>query len=289
MSLSSLFKERLPINRKEVYYTATVLPCIVCADGFAHIHRLWQLLGIEAPHVNTTTESANIQFLTEYNAKQSIYIDLDRERYPVEVVSGETPDVLILINGPTPLIVSIEAKMYDTVSTGDLLDQLRLQREKVLEPLASGIPEVRLVQVALLPAEMRITAEAIQPARLLHWEQIVKEFVDVTSASYFCGVLDLALKHYEDLRNVKLVFHANMEAMMTGEDILKGHDDGTLVFRTMGRKGGSTGSGLVQDLVSGGWRQRRYELSSRESPLANGNWFAIRDFVDRVRQINRPG
>jgi hypothetical protein len=49
MSLYSLFKDRLPINRKEVYYTATVLPCIVCADGFAHIHRLWQLLGIEAP------------------------------------------------------------------------------------------------------------------------------------------------------------------------------------------------------------------------------------------------
>jgi hypothetical protein len=40
MSLASLFEECLPINRKEVYYTATVLPRIVCADGFAHINRL---------------------------------------------------------------------------------------------------------------------------------------------------------------------------------------------------------------------------------------------------------
>ena len=33
MSLASLFKERLPINRKEVYDTATVLPCIVVSGG----------------------------------------------------------------------------------------------------------------------------------------------------------------------------------------------------------------------------------------------------------------
>ena len=286
MSLSSLFKECLPINRKEVYYTATVLPCIVCADGFAHIHRFWQLLGIEVPQVNAVSESANIQFLTEYNAKQSIYIDLDRARFPAEVISGETPDVLILINGPSPLMVSIEAKMYDTVNTGELLDQLRLQREKVLEPLASGIPKARLVQVALLPAGMRIKAEAIQPVRLLHWEQILKEFADVTSASYFCGVLCLALKHYEVLRNEKSIFHANMEAMMTGEDILKAYDDGTLPFWTMGRSGGDSGAGLEQDIASGGWRQRRYELS-REAP-PNRNWFAIKDFVARVRQSKRP-
>jgi hypothetical protein len=50
MSLACLFKKKLlPINRKEVYYTATVFPAIVCADGFKYIHRLWRLLGIDAP------------------------------------------------------------------------------------------------------------------------------------------------------------------------------------------------------------------------------------------------
>jgi hypothetical protein len=162
------------------------------------------------------------------------------------------------------------------------------KREKVLEPLAKGIPEAQLVQVALLPAGMHITAEAIRPARLLHWEQIVKEFADVASASYFCGVLDIALKHYEVLRNEKLVFHANMEAQMTGEDILKRYDNGTLEFRAMGRKGGSTGAGLARDLTLGGWRKRRYELRSQETPPAWRNRLAIEDFVARVRQINRP-
>jgi hypothetical protein len=55
----------------------------------------------------------------------------------------------------------------------------------------------------------------------------------------------------------------------------------------MGRSGGSTGAGLEQDLESGKWSKRRYELRSQETPLANGNWFAIKDFVARVRLINR--
>ncbi len=194
MSLQKLFKERLPINRKEVYYTSTVLPCIVCADGFAHIERLWELFGINvAQKVDATPGNANIQFLTEYNAKQSIYIDLDKARFPVTVETGETPDLLILINGPSPVIVGIEAKMYDAVSTGDLLDQLRAQRKNVLDLLAKGIPGARVVQVALLPKEMAISAEAIQSeAKLVYWEQIVEQFADVASASYFRGVLSLA-------------------------------------------------------------------------------------------------
>jgi hypothetical protein len=174
------------------------------------------------------------------------------------------------------------------VSTGDLLNQLRLQREKVLEPLASAIPGARFVQVALLPAGMDITTEVIHPARLLHWEQIVEEFADVASASYFCGVLDLALKHYDDLRNERWVIHVPMEAMRSGEDIsqgyddgIKGYDHGRLRFRTMGRAGGTKGAGLAQDLASGGWRQRRYELSTREAP-PNRHWFSISEFVDLV-------
>jgi hypothetical protein len=287
MSLASLFKERLPINRKEVYYTATVLPCIVCTDSFAHIGRFWQLLNVEVPPINVGSESANIQFLTEYNAKQSIYINPDKKRFPLEVKSGETPDVLILIDGPSPLVVSIEAKMYDTVNAGELRNQLRLQYENALKPLASGIPNARLVQVALLPGKMQITAEEIDPVRLLRWEDILEKFADVASASYFCDMLGLALKHYDVLRNEKVVFHANMEAMMTGEEILKGYEDGTSAFRTMGCSGGIQGKRLKWDIASGEWRHRCYELSSREMP-ANCNWFAIEEFFARIRQINLP-
>jgi len=59
-----------------------------------------------------------------------------------------------------------------------------------------------------------------------------------------------------------------MEAIRTGEDFLKGYGDGTkgyadgtLLFRTMGRKGGSKGKGLAQDLASGGGRRRHFPIS----------------------------
>ncbi len=231
-------------------------------------------------------DTANIQFLTEYNAKHSIYIELDKARFPVPVETGETPDLLILINGPSPVIVSIEAKMYDMVSTGDLLEQLRAQRENVLELLARGIPGARLEQVALVPSQMSINANEIgEKVRLVRWEQIVEGFADVASASYFCGVLDLALKNYKELHSKKLIFHANMQKKMTGDAILKGFGEETFVFRTMGRSGGSTGRVLADDLASGGWRQQLYELNSQETPT-NANWFTIEDFVARVRQTD---
>jgi hypothetical protein len=61
-------------------------------------------------------------------------------------------------------------------------------------------------------------------------------------------MLDLAVKHYVCLRNEKLVFHAHMEAMMTGEEIIERYDDGTLEFQTMGRSGGFNGTLLTATL-----------------------------------------
>jgi len=45
MDLAGLaeFDMRLPLNRKEVYFTATVLPAIICADGFEHFHLFLKL------------------------------------------------------------------------------------------------------------------------------------------------------------------------------------------------------------------------------------------------------
>ncbi len=38
--------DRLPLNRKERYYTGTVLPMIVCCDEFAHFGRFLRLCGV---------------------------------------------------------------------------------------------------------------------------------------------------------------------------------------------------------------------------------------------------
>jgi hypothetical protein len=44
MSVEAMIATGLPLNRKERYYTGTVLPLIICADDFAPFHRLTDLI-----------------------------------------------------------------------------------------------------------------------------------------------------------------------------------------------------------------------------------------------------
>ena len=70
--LLDLFDERLPINRKERYYTGTVLPMIVASDGFKHFGRFLALCGMPEVALEADPNSANIQFLTEYGFEESL-------------------------------------------------------------------------------------------------------------------------------------------------------------------------------------------------------------------------
>jgi hypothetical protein len=72
---------RLPLNRKESYYTGTVFPGIVCVDSVAYLCRLWPLLDIIAPPANAAPETCNIQFSTEYNLAEPIYTPADKDRF----------------------------------------------------------------------------------------------------------------------------------------------------------------------------------------------------------------
>src|SRR5271169_2774544 len=74
--LSQLLDTHLPLNRKEVFFTATVLPAIICADNFKHFDRFLKLLGLRDIPIDVSVEQANIQFFTEYCLAESIYGDL---------------------------------------------------------------------------------------------------------------------------------------------------------------------------------------------------------------------
>jgi hypothetical protein len=47
MSLEELMSEDLPLNRKERFFTGTILPMLVCKDSFKHLHGLLALIGCE--------------------------------------------------------------------------------------------------------------------------------------------------------------------------------------------------------------------------------------------------
>ena len=70
--LSGLFGGRLPINRKERYYTGTVLPMIVASDGFKHFGRSLTLCGVPEVVLEADPASSNVQFFTEYGFEESL-------------------------------------------------------------------------------------------------------------------------------------------------------------------------------------------------------------------------
>ena len=59
--------------------------------------------------------------------------------------------------------------------------------------------------------------------------------------------------------------------------------DREIAFAYMGRYGGLVGPALTEDIVTGQWRNRKYEVRVTDAP--NDNWFAISDFLDRVTNV----
>lgn len=66
-----------------------------------------------------------------------------------------------------------------------------------------------------------------------------------------------------------------------GLEIYNRFKDGSSTDIVMGRGGGLPGKALQDDIASGGWRAKLYEVSDDPVP-PNQNWFAIRDFVEMV-------
>jgi hypothetical protein len=180
MGLRDLAASRLPLNRKERFYTGTVFPGIVCADSLKYLCRLWALLDISAPQVNAAPEAANIQFFTEYNLAESIHTPTDKERFKGgNFGSRDTPDVMILVEGvdaTPPLLVAMEAKLYSRLDAAELNDQLGRQWENVLKGLPLIWPGLSVIHVALLPCDFGIADTDLRPVsddhelRMLRWE-----------------------------------------------------------------------------------------------------------------------
>ena len=72
MSIAHLADTGLPFNRKERFFTGTVLPMLVCAADFAHFSRLTELVGLGPIEVDARPSSANVQFFTEYSFVESV-------------------------------------------------------------------------------------------------------------------------------------------------------------------------------------------------------------------------
>lgn len=283
MSIAHLADTGLPFNRKERFYTGTVLPMLVCADNFAHFGRLTELAGLGWINVDPRPNSANVQFFTEYNFAESLFGPA-RERFSGAPTSRETPDVMIYVTGPRRALLAIEAKMYKRPSAAALEKQLKAQAPLVryLAESLNVAPE-NVAHVALLPEQLAAEIGPL-PFRSIMWERLLATYADVGQA-YFVDVLRLALERYRELRASKVMnFGGNAEVELVGADIYRSHREGTLMLEWMGRTGGLYGAKLAKDLATGTWRRQRYQC--RCEAAGKPNWFKVAEFVARIDALD---
>jgi len=269
----------LPLNRKEQYYTATVLPMIIASDGFAYLHRFLDLCGVHVGRFDDYGRGGmqEFQFFTEYNLAESLKGD-DRRRFPDPRPGHDTPDLVLA--GPDWLL-AVEAKMFHDPDSQALNAQLARQRV-VIDYIAGAlnIPPDRVRHVFLLPKELK--APGLDPNVVVYWESVVEAY-KVVGPTYWVRILIEALDRYDKLRSQSSIYGANKDADLTGGEILADHHSAAPTYAYMGRNRGLDGPELANDIDTGGWRTRRYEV--RRDPLEASNWFPVADFVALVDQL----
>jgi hypothetical protein len=293
MSLHQMLKS-LPLNREEAFFTATVLPGIICCDNFAYFPTFLDVLGLRDIMIDVRPETANILFFTEYSIAEAAAPKAVRERFSsVNLNSKERPDLLIRIDhGRAIRLIAIEAKMFSAIHPKRLETQMRAQRTKVLEPLGTLL-DAEITHLALLPLELvkawktdktcRDAFEAISTAviQVVTWEDIVAPFKDRGLATYWTALLDTALSDFPNLA-AKIGRHMNNDDILRGSEIVERFGSDEFKYQMMGRDRGLDGPFAKHDIESGSWKMREYEVKEDNTPIRN--WFAISDFILRIAQ-----
>jgi hypothetical protein len=262
----------LPRNRKERFYTGTVLPMIVASDGFAHLDRLLALCGLPSAGLggNALEGLHPVQFFTEYSFAESRFTPENKDRFPDAPLDADTPDVVIV--GPDWLLC-VEAKMFHKARPADLSTQMN--RQKVLVDYWTRtlrLDPAKVAHILLVPERLATTGV---DARVVTWEALLDAY-RVVGPLYWTAVLAEALGSYKALVSLPGAGGANAHSRATGMDLkAQGVGPG---WTHVGRVGGLHGPVLQHDIGSGGWSTHAYEVRVGALP-GNGNWFSIGDFL----------
>ena len=271
----------LPFNRKERVYTGTVLPGIVAADSFAHLHHFLDLLGLDVAAGPDVADGVwGVQFLTEYGFGESAPFD-QSGRWASFAGGLDTPDVVIAGTG---WLIAVEAKMY--ARQGKVAIEAQLAAQQALVDFWAAqldLSDDRVRLVALLPEQY---AAEIGPLRwpVVTWQQVADAYRGLASP-YWLAVLDEALSRYADLKST---FTPNAQGVLTGAQVVEQYLAGLLEFHWIGRQGGPTGAAFVADVLEGVWRTQPYQVRVDPVPPTNPNWWPIEDFIAAVRTSAEP-
>lgn len=304
--LEALFSFGLPVSREERFYTATVLPALISRDGFSGFEVFRDAVaaatsasGLDAPEIATSVITAtgpetNVQLLTEFDLWKALTESGAKARFPDAPAIRAVPDLAIYVQGSSPVLIVVEAKMFLYYTAAQLSKQMADQQilmEYVAGQIASatGAP-LPLVQVALLPAA-RVAGDsyAAFPYPIVTWESLRDGYAGHDASQYWVRVLDIALSRWKHLASSPTSFGENADDKATGQEIFNAALAGRLIYPVVGRRGGLSGKEFSADVASGAWKQREYELALDVDLAHQANWFTVAEFVAAVAEAGgRP-
>lgn len=284
--LKWMMENGLPLNRKERYYTGTVLPAIICNENFKHIGLFLGLIGISNTKLTMDAGKENFQFFTEFALKDSLYNTTHRSAWE-GINSNDTPDIVIFVNGTDrKKLVAIEAKLFEKPKLKTLQTQIEAQKI-VLKTMQKhlGVLEEDLHHVLLLPDGFfcsKHLLELEEKCQAVSWNKIYKLYSEEFGDFYFLNILKYALENYCKMSSRGLNKTNGGHVKMSGHEIYKRFTNNTLKYKFMGRGGGLRGRALGDDILKGNWTSTCYSVSL--SIGSKRNWFSIEQFVNRIKQ-----
>ena len=233
-------KLRLPMNRKERFYTGTVLPGIIWSD---RLQRFLAMLGPNYQRIDVSPDGSNVLFFTEYDLRDAIRGDRSggwqhlREEAAGSDYSGDTPDLVILIERPRPLLLVIEAKLFSNATGDQIAGQIARQKKHVVKPLKRILGDCEILQIALVTDRARailFPCGTPKDFEVLTWDCIVGGYREVSEASYWVEVLDYALRSYDELLAIRSPNSGHGVDHLLAQTILDYVDDSAMPIRYVG-------------------------------------------------------
>lgn len=142
------------------------------------------------------------------------------------------------------------------------LDEIRRQ---------TGVSVVHLMGLCSSRARLPPDVQAVFTGPVLRWADLARRYGG-----------DPVLQRADDVYRATPKRRGHATGRRTGAEVLRAVQDGGSGW--IGRGGGRGGSGFRQDLETGGWRHRSYEVNTVAPAAPGRNWFSWADFARAVGQ-----
>ena len=268
-------RSELPINRKERFFTGTILPALLFHGGLSNFYSFLRLIDGFPEDINETDTGDSFLFFSEYNLKESAGERSTGQKIPTK--SNDTPDIIIEILKPLRVFIIIEAKMFSSVTQEELAQQIIRQKKYVANPIIKkfGLMQDDIFHIALLPRELNICSS--YDFKVLNWELFFDEKNFECSDNIFYNYLHYAIDNYDKLVQISpWILPPHVERFLTGQEIYNRGKENFDIW--IGRKGGE--ATFVKDINTANWKKRKYCVSS-EKPLKGlkGQWISGKEFA----------